>query len=253
MTGSGHRCLRITAARLLAGAMLGTLLASLPVQGANRAPAGRQAMQVGGTGSGIVVDEAGRILTNHHVVQACRALRVRKDGVAVGARLQAYDPKNDLALVHADGLRGVRPASFRTGPAQLGEPVFLAGYPLQGVLSSDLHVGTGMVSALAGPKGDRRFIQLSVPVQSGNSGGPVLDEAGLVIGVLMGTLSPAYVQRLTGLPPQNVSFAVRSALAQTLLGSGRTEFRKGTSRQVLDTRELAARARGFTVLVECLR
>jgi len=253
MTGLGHRGFRAMAGRLLIGAALGVTLASLPAQGATRPPAAGQALQVGGTGSGIVVDEAGRILTNHHVVQNCRALRVRKDGVMVGARLQAYDPKNDLALVHADGLRGARPASFRTGPAQLGEPVFLAGYPLQGVLSSDLHVGTGMVSALAGPKGDRRVIQLSVPVQAGNSGGPVLDEAGQVVGVLMGTLSPAYVQRLTGLPPQNVSFAVRSELALALLGSGRTGYRKGTARNVLDTRELAARARGFTVLVECLR
>lgn len=237
--------------RLLVGAALAAAVA-LPVRAATR-PYGTPPVQVAGTGSGIVVDDAGRVLTNHHVVQNCKALRVRKDGIVVSGRLQAYDPKNDLALIQAAGLKAVRPATFGTTPPQLGEPVFLAGFPLQGVLSNDLHVGTGMVSALAGPKGDRRMIQLSVPVQAGNSGGPVLDEGGQVIGVLMGTLSPAYVQRLTGLPPQNVSFAVRSDLAQTLLGSGRSNYRRGAGRQALDTRELAARARGFTVLIECLR
>ncbi|MCU0765864.1 MAG: serine protease [Gammaproteobacteria bacterium] len=231
---------------------LAALALALPAQAA-RAPSTTATVRVAGTGSGIVVDEAGHVLTNHHVVQNCKALRVRKDGTTAGARLQAFDPGNDLALLQATGLRGVRPAVLRVSTVQLGEPAFLAGYPLQGVLSNDLHVGTGMVSALAGPRGDRRMIQLSVPVQAGNSGGPVLDEAGQVIGVLLGTLSPAYVQRLTGLSPQNVSFAVRAERAQALLGSGRSDYRKGTSRQALDTRELAARARGFTVLIECLK
>lgn len=233
-------------------AVLSVLCLAMPVH-ADPRPTPAQSGKVAGTGSGIVVDASGRILTNQHVVKDCRTLRVRKDGVAIDARLRAYDPKNDLALIQAAGLKDTRPASFRTGAAQLGEPVFLAGFPLQGVLSSDLHVGTGMVSALAGPKGDRRFLQLSVPVQAGNSGGPVLDETGHVIGVLMGTLSPRYVERLTGLAPQNVSFAVRSELAQALLGNGRSDYRRGSGRQALDTRELAARARGFTVLIECLR
>ena len=60
----------------------------------------------------------------------------------------------------------------------------MVGYPLRGLLASEANVSTGAVSALAGPGDDRRLIQITAPVQSGNSGGPVLDAAGNVVGVV---------------------------------------------------------------------
>ncbi len=210
--------------------------------------------QVASTGSGLVVDETGRVLTNHHVVQGCRSLRVGADGALRGARLSAYDPTTDLALLDVPGSKALRPAVFRdNAAAELGEGVLLAGFPLQGVLSSDLHVASGMVSALAGPGGDRRLVQLSAPVHPGNSGGPVLDLRGQVIGVLSGTLDSGRIEQMTGLPPQSVGFAVRGDAVQRFLRKTGVPIRSGGSSKPLDSKELAARAKRFTVLVQCLR
>ncbi len=210
--------------------------------------------QVASTGSGLVVDETGRVLTNHHVVKGCRSLRVGTDGALRGARLAAYDPTTDLALLDVPGSKALRPAVFRDdAAAELGEGVLLAGFPLQGVLSSDLHVASGMVSSLAGPGGDRRLVQLSAPVHPGNSGGPVLDLRGQVIAVLSGTLDSGRIEQLTGLPPQSVGFAVRGDAVQRFLRKTGVQMRTGSATKPLDSKELAARARRFTVLVQCLK
>jgi S1-C subfamily serine protease len=210
--------------------------------------------QVASTGSGLVIDETGRVLTNYHVAKGCRSLRVGADGALRAARLAAYDPTTDLALLDVPGSKAPRPAVFRdNGTAELGEGVLLAGFPLQGVLSSDLHVASGMVSALAGPGGDRRLVQLSAPVHPGNSGGPVLDQRGQVIGVLSGTLDSGRIEQMTGLPAQSVGFAVRGDAVQRFLRKTGVPLRTGGSAKPLDSKELAARARRFTVLVQCLK
>lgn len=221
-----------------------------PVGPATTVPQG----QVASTGSGLVVDETGRVLTNHHVVKGCRTLRVGADGELRGARLAAYDPTTDLALLDVPGSKALRPAVFRdNAAAELGEGVLLAGFPLQGVLSSELHVASGMVSSLAGPGGDRRLVQLSAPVHPGNSGGPVLDLRGQVIAVLSGTLDSGRIEKMTGLPPQSVGFAVRGDEVQRFLRKTGVAMRTTGASKGLDSKELAARAKRFTVLVQCLK
>jgi S1-C subfamily serine protease len=219
-----------------------------------RGPPGIPESAVSATGSGIVVDADGQVLTSHHVVSGCRDLRVQSGGTAVRARPVTSDPRTDLALLATDEALPGQPAVFRRGPAaSLGEPVMLAGFPLRGFLSDELQVVAGMVSALAGPRGDSRFLQLSAPVHPGNSGGPVLDDAGRVIGLVASTLDPKQVTRATGLPPQSIGFAVRGELVHRFLDAAGVAYRTTGTGTRLDTQTIAARARGFTVLVGCLR
>lgn len=215
-----------------------------------RVPAGPAA----GSGTGWLAAPA-KVVTNHHVVAGCRALRVQTSRGPTGARLAGFDPTNDLALLDVPALAKEKPATLRVSsrPVQLGEAVMFAGFPLRAFVSDEMHVSTGIVSALAGPRGDRRFIQLGAAVQPGDSGGPLMDKSGLVIGVVSGTLNAAAVERATGLPPQNVGFAIRGQLLRGFLDKLGVGYRTGTTESRADTARLAQQAQAFTVLVECLK
>src|SRR6185437_11182820 len=137
------------------------------------------------TGTGIVVSADGVILTNRHVVPDCRTITIhRLDGSTIPARLLASDAENDLAILKAAlGATGV--VGFRDGAAiRQGDAIAAVGFPLSGLLSSGTTLTTGTVSALAGMRNDSRFLQISAPVQPGNSGGPLLDQSGNLVGVV---------------------------------------------------------------------
>ncbi len=137
--------------------------------------------------------------------------------------------------------RGVRP----------GDDIVVVGFPLHGLLTSDPSVTTGNVSALAGPGNDRRFLQITAPVQQGNSGGPLLDLAGNVVGVVVAKLDAIKVANLTGDIPQNVNFAVSAWSARAFLDAYNVPYETAPSEPKLAARDVAAQAREFTVLVEC--
>jgi TPR repeat protein/S1-C subfamily serine protease len=203
------------------------------------------------TGTGFVVSESGQILTNHHVVDACTEVRVGPAGqdgktVAVVAR----DGENDLALLETP-LR-LPAATFRDGRGiRAGEDVVAVGFPLHGLLASEANVTTGTVSALAGMGNDTRFLQVSVPLQPGNSGGPLLDAAGHVVGIAVGKLDAVRIADATGDIPQNVNFAIKASLARSFLDANGVDYESAPSAQELGAAEVGERAKAFTVLVEC--
>jgi S1-C subfamily serine protease len=203
-----------------------------------------------GTASGFVVTSEGHVLTNDHVVDDCREVRLPLN---VMAQLVARDEENDLALLQdADSSRSS--ATFGQGRgARPGDDVVVAGYPLQGVLTSDLSITTGTVSALAGPGNDRRYLQITAPVQQGNSGGPLLDLAGNVVGVVVGKLDALMVAGLTGDIPQNVNFAISAWTARAFLDAHNVPYETAPPEPRLTAREVAAKAQDYTVLVECWR
>lgn len=209
--------------------------------------------QIKGRGSGFVVSERGQILTNLHVVEGCGRIRVRSGLNTAPARLKAADDGADLALLELSAPLTAKPVALRRkAGAALGEQVLIAGYPLQGVLSHEMHVLVGFVSALAGPRGDARLIQIGAQVQPGNSGGPVLDRAGRVIGVVAGVLPPAEAERAGAIGAPHIGFAIRGELMGSFLDRAGVRYHAGAE-AALDTETLARRAEEFTVLVECLR
>ncbi|MEX2296415.1 MAG: trypsin-like peptidase domain-containing protein, partial [Dongiaceae bacterium] len=144
-----------------------------------------------GSGTGMLLNARGNVLTNNHVIAECRRVTVRFAGEpAADAALIASDPGNDLAVLRAAAPLEARPfVKFRDGRSvRLAEDVIAIGYPLTGLLSSQVKVTTGTVSGLAGLYDDTRYLQISVPVQPGNSGGPLVDLSGNVVGVITGKL-----------------------------------------------------------------
>jgi S1-C subfamily serine protease len=181
--------------------------ASVPGKPGAPAPGGTGRMISSGTG---FVVAQGRALTNAHVVERCRAVRVRlANGTDATARVLRADRQRDLALIEIPADSGPALSFRREMTMRRGEGVVTYGFPLAGMLSSGPTLTTGEISALAGLADDQRQFQISAPVQPGNSGGPLLDLSGHVVGVIVSKLNAARVAQRTGDIPQNVNFAVK--------------------------------------------
>jgi S1-C subfamily serine protease len=149
-----------------------------------------------------------RVVTNNHVVSGCtKDIQVQyPDGGRYTARMFGGDATNDLILLHTD-MDNRSTATFRPTP-RVGDPVATYGFPYVGVLSRDGNFTLGNVTSLTGLKDDTRFLQMSTPVQPGNSGGPLLDMSGGVAGVVTAQFA---------IPSQNVNFAIQPAIVMNFL------------------------------------
>jgi len=199
------------------------------------------------SGTAFFVSANGEVLTNAHVVEECQQIRVDEKP----ARLLARDRTNDLALIATD-MHPAQWAKWRES-ARLGEDVVVYGFPLAGMLASGGNVVTGNITALAGLGDDSRFLQISAPVQSGNSGAPLFDRQGNVVGVVDAKLDALRVASVIGDIPQNVNFSIKASVAIAFLESQRLPQSRSASAEALSTPDIALRAQSFVVKVVCDR
>lgn len=206
------------------------------------------------TGTGMVVTREGHVLTNEHVVRQCDALELIDEvNARYKATLKASDASKDLALLAAE-TRSAAVAVFRKDPIpKLGEAVTTVGYPLVAVLGTRPSVGFGHVASTVGVRGNPAQMQISVPVQRGASGGPVLDQSGHVIGVVVSKLDALKLAEKLGDLAQNVNFAVRGDTVRAFLEAQRVDFLVSENAPKLENTELASRGAAMTVRVRCLR
>jgi len=142
----------------------------------------------GSTGSGFVIDKDGHIVTNEHVVQGARTVRVRfSEGAPVTARVVGEDPSSDLALLKVDpGDRELTPLALGSSKAlKVGQSAIAIGSPfrLQGTLTTGVVSATGRSIGGLGNFSIDNVVQTDAAINPGNSGGPLLDASGRVIGV----------------------------------------------------------------------
>lgn len=198
------------------------------------------------SGTGFVVSASGHVLTNAHVVQSCTTLTFGGHK----AEKIAFSSDFDLALLRVHGWTGDGIAEFSPSPARLNSDVTVAGYPLAGILAG-LNITRGSVSSQMGLGGDVSGMQITAPVQPGNSGGPVLAMDGEVVGVVVSKLDAQAVADAIGDIPQNVNFAIRGEIAKLFLFQHGVEPTLGTSDERLSPVDLADVAAGFTGFIEC--
>ncbi|MFA5122186.1 trypsin-like peptidase domain-containing protein [Zavarzinia sp.] len=215
-------------------------------------PPDRSRTELDSTGSGFFVTAGGLVLTNQHVVAACSELKLRLGRERVGtATVVATDPSHDLALLRSSTVPPAV-ANFRMGrPPRPGDDVVAIGYPLRGLLSSEANVATGTISANAGLRDDPNYFQVSAPVQPGNSGGPLLDRSGHVVGIVSAKLDALEVVDAYGDIPQNVNFAIKGDVALSFLNTNQVTPIAAPSETVLAAADVGEQAQRFTVLVEC--
>jgi uncharacterized protein YgiM (DUF1202 family) len=149
------------------------------------------------------------------VVQDCGRIEVKGRGDATDPRI---DETNDLAVVKVTGGDPLKPLAFRRSATRLGEDIIAVGYPLATLLADSVKITTGNVNALAGIRNDTRYLQISTPIQPGNSGGPVVDRNGYLLGITTATLSKKAADEI-GITAQNVNFAIRSSVADLFMQS----------------------------------
>lgn len=168
------------------------------------------------TGTGFLINDTGWVLTNRHVVEDCDFMEVEGYGRATTI---IKDSQADLALVLLRGQHQGTPLALRETPPRLTENLVALGFPLSDVLGNNIRATTGTVSALGGVQGDSRYIQISAPIQPGNSGGPVLDVDGSVIGIASASLSNQVYDA-----SQNVNFAITAAEAMRFMNESGISF-----------------------------
>jgi S1-C subfamily serine protease len=176
------------------------------------------------------------------------------DGRSLAATPPArVDRDRDLAVLAVPGDPGP-PLTFRSNAVRRGEKVITYGFPLAGLVTTGPTLTDGLVSALAGLGDNAQQIQISAPVQPGNSGGPLLDLQGHVAGVVVSKLNAQRVAQRIGDIPQNVNFAVKGTEAiEFLRRAGVTPVlaeSAGPERSAAEVGEIAHRS---TVFVRCER
>ena len=159
-----------------------------------------------GTGTGFFINNTD-IVTAAHVVSGCARLALKNGSPLT---LIASNDDLDLAVVSSAERSSVWLELSADVNAHLGETVMALGYPYLGTLGQGLTVTGGNVSALQDVDGNKDKVMISAPIQPGNSGGPLVNARGAVIGVVVSRVDDLVVLENTGTLPQNMNFAVRN-------------------------------------------
>ena len=185
--------------------------------GEGRVPEASLPGQARAVGSGFFVTADGHLVTNFHVVKGANRIEARYKERTFQASVVAIDTNYDLAVVRVEGDHfPCLPLSSRAS-ADLGEPVFTIGFPNIDVQGLAPKYTDGKISSISGIQDDKAQYQISVPVQPGNSGGPLCDNNGEVVGVVVSRLNDMAMLRAESALPQNVNYAVKSYYVGQLL------------------------------------
>ena len=198
-----------------------------------------QKMVPASSGSGFFVSREGHIITNEHVIEKCRQVFLHRKGEEpVQTVVLARDVGNDLALLKAK----VKPKvifPISNDSPYLTQDVTAAGYPMISTLGPEVKVTKGIVSALSAPE-DFSRIQVDAAVQPGNSGGPIFDEFGNVLGVVVSGFSDM----------QNVNFGIKASVVKNLLVANMVETLK-PRQSTVNWRSFSSEVGDGTVLLSC--
>jgi len=159
------------------------------------------------TGTGFALSSSGYIITNHHVVENANSIKVRglngDFSKTYNAKIVADDKNNDLTIIQIDDesftTLGTIPYMFRNKTSDVGSNIFVLGYPLIATMGDEVKLTNGIISSKTGFQGDITSYQISAPVQPGNSGGPLFNSKGYVIGVVNAKYNGA----------ENASYAIK--------------------------------------------
>ena len=223
------------------------------------------------TGSSFFVSKLGHIVTNEHVVRNCSAVTVGDSSKnQVTANVLETDKRNDLALLRISttemassetkslisrlGLKLVPLSSeglVRAEDVVLGEDVLVSGYPYGERFRNTIKVTKGIVSANKGMGDDSGQFQMDAAVQSGSSGGPIYDENGNIVGVVVAQLNKLKVAKAIGSLPENVNFGINASTVRQFLTSAGLPTKWSNRNHRRSTKDLAKFAKNQTVMVVC--
>jgi S1-C subfamily serine protease len=194
-----------------------TFIKLFPTQNDNQES--NKSPEISATGSGFALSKEGMIATNAHVVQNSKKIEVvftnDTSTLTFNAKILLLDKNNDVALlsISDDKFKGFNSIPYGLSEkAAIGSDAFTIGFPLNNVMGTAYKVTNGIVSSTSGIDDDLRYYQITVPLQPGNSGGPLFDKNGNVIGITSAKLN----EKAVGTSVENVNYAIKSAYLSNL-------------------------------------
>lgn len=171
------------------------------------------------SGTCFFVSKDGHLVTNQHVIDEGKYFEVQlNDGSNAKAKLVKNSTKNDLAILKLENVKTPFYLSLEySRNVSLGDEVFTIGFPLTTSLGKEPKFTDGSISAKSGLDDDQTTFQMTVPIQSGNSGGPLVNNEGRAIGIVTSSASASAFMKKYGRLPQNINWAVKADYAIPLL------------------------------------
>jgi S1-C subfamily serine protease len=170
------------------------------------------------SGSGFSVTSDGYVITNYHVIKGCTDVYIHDKGKSILSTIVTFDPNNDIALLKGK----FKPRRFyplsRESTKLLTE-VYVAGHPFGRDISTSVKVTRGIVSSLTGVANNFSNLQIDAALQPGNSGGPIMNDKGNVIGVAVAKLDLDTIVDEYGVVPENVNFGVKANVVINIMES----------------------------------
>ena len=183
-------------------------------------------------GTAFLISSKGHLLTCNHVLSSATLATVWMAGKQVHVKVVKIDEKLDLAilLLPEGASQNLEPLPFYVESRPIiGEEVFAIGFPLAKLLGSRPRLSKGLVSAEAGFKDNEDQVQISAEIQPGNSGGPLMDDRGAIIGIIQQSINPMRVYSDSGTLPQNINFALKNEKVLTFLKEADIPIIKATT------------------------
>lgn len=202
------------------------------------------------SGSGFAIGR-NYIVTNHHVIDGAKTISIK--GIngnfdnQYTAEVIASDRNNDLALLKITDSRFTAftniPYAAKTTLSDVGEEIFVLGYPLTSTMGEEIKLTTGVISSRSGFQGDIASYQISAPVQPGNSGGPLFDSKGNLIGVVSAKHTQA----------ENAGYAVKTSYLKILLDNAVGDMALPSNNQInnLPLTEKIKKVKNYVFLIDC--
>ena len=202
------------------------------------------------SGSGFALND-GYVVTNYHVIEGAKSIQIQgvkgNFSIKYNAEVIATDKFNDIALLKVSDSRftgfGTIPYNVKTTVSDVGEDIFVLGYPLTSTMGDEIKLTTGVISSKTGFQGDVSLYQISAPIQHGNSGGPLFDTKGNLVGIVSAKHTGA----------ENVGYAIKTSYLRNLIESSISTNILPTSTQTatLPLTEKVKSLKNFVFMISC--
>ncbi len=201
------------------------------------------------SGTGFFINKSGHIITNNHVIDQCNLVNAYYNGEIKKLKILAIDRKNDLAILKGD-FKSNDSFAISKEDGILLEEIYVAGYPFGKDVSGSIKVTKGVISSLSGVGNNYSNIQIDASLQPGNSGGPIINKKGNIVGVAQSKLDYKIILDIYDTIPENTNFGIKSSTLNKFLNSNKisTETPRGSEMSIKDIGEKIEKA---TVYLDC--